>query len=157
MVLFHDWMLCYIVKQLLACRVKSQMRYIWIDKSNLTLSFWDKTVNRRWWWRGNRADFVPTSLALVFTASSSSSVCLSSLVGIMKVQFAPLDLPLSRRLQTASVLQWVFSFLGLGEIACLYPCLLKTLRNDGMVLFTEGKSLVILCVLCLVFMNAQIS
>nr|XP_046178809.1 2-acylglycerol O-acyltransferase 2-A-like [Oncorhynchus gorbuscha] len=32
----------------------------------------------------------------------------------MNIQFAPTDLPLSRRLQTASVLQWVFSFLGLA-------------------------------------------
>ncbi|NXD11233.1 MOG2A acyltransferase, partial [Nothocercus nigrocapillus] len=32
----------------------------------------------------------------------------------MKVEFAPLSLPLQRRLQTASVAQWVFSFLALG-------------------------------------------
>uniref|UniRef100_A0A3Q3VWT5 Acyltransferase n=1 Tax=Mola mola TaxID=94237 RepID=A0A3Q3VWT5_MOLML len=33
----------------------------------------------------------------------------------MKIDFAPLDLPVHRRLQTAAVLQWVFSFL------CLAP------------------------------------
>ncbi|CAM5073108.1 unnamed protein product [Natator depressus] len=33
----------------------------------------------------------------------------------MKVEFAPLSIPLKRRLQTASVVQWVFSFLGLAQ------------------------------------------
>ncbi|KFQ62050.1 2-acylglycerol O-acyltransferase 2 [Pelecanus crispus] len=33
----------------------------------------------------------------------------------MKVEFAPLSVPLRRRLQTASVVQWVFSFLGLAQ------------------------------------------
>nr|XP_029511695.1 2-acylglycerol O-acyltransferase 2-A-like [Oncorhynchus nerka] len=33
----------------------------------------------------------------------------------MKIQFAPLNIPLRRRLQTAAVLQWVFSFLALGK------------------------------------------
>ncbi|XP_032063251.1 2-acylglycerol O-acyltransferase 2 [Aythya fuligula] len=33
----------------------------------------------------------------------------------MKIEFAPLSLPLQRRLQTASVVQWVFSFLGLAQ------------------------------------------
>ncbi|XP_077197345.1 2-acylglycerol O-acyltransferase 2 [Paroedura picta] len=33
----------------------------------------------------------------------------------MKVEFAPLAVPLQRRLQTASVVQWVFSFLGLAQ------------------------------------------
>ncbi|NXT33785.1 MOGT2 acyltransferase, partial [Pelecanoides urinatrix] len=33
----------------------------------------------------------------------------------MKIEFAPLSTPLQRRLQTASVVQWVFSFLGLGQ------------------------------------------
>lgn len=47
--------------------------------------------------------------------AASASGFLSELGGNMKVNFAPLDLPLNRRLQTASVLQWVFSFLGLGE------------------------------------------
>ncbi|XP_064208672.1 2-acylglycerol O-acyltransferase 2 [Anguilla rostrata] len=32
----------------------------------------------------------------------------------MKIEFAPPDVPLPRRLQTAAVLQWVFSFLGLA-------------------------------------------
>ncbi|NXT75554.1 MOGT2 acyltransferase, partial [Zapornia atra] len=32
----------------------------------------------------------------------------------MKVEFAPLCVPVQRRLQTASVVQWVFSFLGLA-------------------------------------------
>lgn len=35
----------------------------------------------------------------------------------MKIEFAPLNIPLRRRLQTAAVLQWVFSFLGLGARA----------------------------------------
>ncbi|XP_051009979.1 2-acylglycerol O-acyltransferase 1-like [Acomys russatus] len=34
----------------------------------------------------------------------------------MKIEFAPLNIPLERRLQTAAVLQWVLSFLLLGEI-----------------------------------------
>ncbi|KAM6145271.1 2-acylglycerol O-acyltransferase 2 [Phoenicopterus ruber ruber] len=33
----------------------------------------------------------------------------------MKVEFAPLSVPLQRRLQTASVVQWVFSFLALAQ------------------------------------------
>lgn len=33
----------------------------------------------------------------------------------MKVEFAPLKIPLARRLQTAAVLQWVLSFLLLGK------------------------------------------
>ncbi|XP_053165821.1 2-acylglycerol O-acyltransferase 2 [Hemicordylus capensis] len=33
----------------------------------------------------------------------------------MKIEFAPFSVPLERRLQTASVLQWVFSFLGLAQ------------------------------------------
>ncbi|XP_026767967.3 2-acylglycerol O-acyltransferase 1 isoform X1 [Pangasianodon hypophthalmus] len=36
----------------------------------------------------------------------------------MKVQFAPLNIPVRRRLQTAAVLQWVFSFLALAQ-CCL--------------------------------------
>ncbi|XP_030332402.1 2-acylglycerol O-acyltransferase 2 [Strigops habroptila] len=33
----------------------------------------------------------------------------------MKIEFAPLSVPLQRRLQTASVVQWVFSFLALAQ------------------------------------------
>lgn len=40
---------------------------------------------------------------------------LSSLGRAMKVEFAPLNIPLARRLQTAAVLQWVLSFLLLGK------------------------------------------
>uniref|UniRef100_A0A8C1M475 Acyltransferase n=1 Tax=Cyprinus carpio TaxID=7962 RepID=A0A8C1M475_CYPCA len=36
----------------------------------------------------------------------------------MKIEFAPLRLPLRRRLQTAAVVQWVFSFLALAQV-CL--------------------------------------
>ncbi|XP_047577290.1 2-acylglycerol O-acyltransferase 1 isoform X2 [Lutra lutra] len=34
----------------------------------------------------------------------------------MKVEFAPLNIPLARRLQTAAVLQWVLSFLLLAQV-----------------------------------------
>ncbi|XP_048873148.1 2-acylglycerol O-acyltransferase 2 [Brienomyrus brachyistius] len=45
----------------------------------------------------------------------------------MKVQLAPLDVPLARRLQTASVLFWVFCFLGLAPgSAILFLALLFT-------------------------------
>ncbi|XP_024121873.1 2-acylglycerol O-acyltransferase 2 [Oryzias melastigma] len=37
----------------------------------------------------------------------------------MKIDFAPLDVPLQRRVQTAVVLQWVFSFLGLAPL-CIF-------------------------------------
>ncbi|TKS83793.1 2-acylglycerol O-acyltransferase 2-A [Collichthys lucidus] len=37
----------------------------------------------------------------------------------MKIDFAPLQTPLHRRLQTAAVLQWVFSFLGLAPTCIL--------------------------------------
>lgn len=33
----------------------------------------------------------------------------------MKVEFAPLNIPLARRLQTAAVFQWVLTFLLLGK------------------------------------------
>ncbi|XP_062311136.1 2-acylglycerol O-acyltransferase 2-A isoform X5 [Osmerus eperlanus] len=36
----------------------------------------------------------------------------------MKIQFAPLNVPFQRRLQTAAVLQWLFSFLALAQV-CL--------------------------------------
>lgn len=38
------------------------------------------------------------------------------------VDFAPLNVPLNRRLQTAAVLQWVFSFLGLGKRTLDWKC-----------------------------------
>uniref|UniRef100_A0A8C0GMB1 2-acylglycerol O-acyltransferase 1 n=1 Tax=Chelonoidis abingdonii TaxID=106734 RepID=A0A8C0GMB1_CHEAB len=34
----------------------------------------------------------------------------------MKVEFAPINIPLARRIQTAAVIQWLFSFLLLGNI-----------------------------------------
>ncbi|XP_034540020.1 2-acylglycerol O-acyltransferase 2 [Notolabrus celidotus] len=37
----------------------------------------------------------------------------------MKIDFAPLHTPLHRRLQTAAVLQWVYSFLGLAP-TCIF-------------------------------------
>ncbi|XP_053166672.1 2-acylglycerol O-acyltransferase 1 [Hemicordylus capensis] len=37
----------------------------------------------------------------------------------MKVEFAPLKIPLARRLQTAAVLQWVFSFVLLAQCCCM--------------------------------------
>ncbi|XP_028654079.1 2-acylglycerol O-acyltransferase 2-A [Erpetoichthys calabaricus] len=36
----------------------------------------------------------------------------------MKIEFAPLNIPFTRRLQTAAVVQWVFSFLALAQ-CCL--------------------------------------
>ncbi|XP_006134902.1 2-acylglycerol O-acyltransferase 1 [Pelodiscus sinensis] len=36
----------------------------------------------------------------------------------MKVEFAPVHIPLARRLQTAAVFQWVFSFLLLAQCCC---------------------------------------
>jgi len=38
----------------------------------------------------------------------------------MKINFAPADVPLVRRIQTAVVLQWVFSFLALGKCTCFH-------------------------------------
>ena len=38
----------------------------------------------------------------------------------MKVEFAPLNIPLARRLQTAAVLHWLLSFLLFGKDA--WPC-----------------------------------
>lgn len=46
----------------------------------------------------------------------------------MKVQFAPLNIPLSRRIQTAAVLQWVFSFLALAQ-CCLAGFVLLALSD----------------------------
>ncbi|XP_061445780.1 2-acylglycerol O-acyltransferase 2-like [Rhineura floridana] len=50
----------------------------------------------------------------------------------MWVQFAPLRLPLRRRVQTAAVLQWVFSFLALAQ--CCLVLFLLLLLGDGWVL-----------------------
>ncbi|XP_078101015.1 2-acylglycerol O-acyltransferase 1 [Sander vitreus] len=46
----------------------------------------------------------------------------------MKVQFAPLNIPLRRRLQTAATLQWVFSFLALAQ-CCLAAFVLLALSD----------------------------
>ncbi|XP_041841892.1 2-acylglycerol O-acyltransferase 1 [Melanotaenia boesemani] len=46
----------------------------------------------------------------------------------MRVEFAPLNVPLRRRLQTAAVLQWVFSFLALAQ-CCLAAFVLLALSD----------------------------
>lgn len=46
----------------------------------------------------------------------------------MKLEFAPLNIPLERRLQTAAVFQWVLSFLLLAEV-CIGILLLLILYN----------------------------
>ncbi|XP_063756894.1 2-acylglycerol O-acyltransferase 1 isoform X2 [Eleginops maclovinus] len=46
----------------------------------------------------------------------------------MKLQFAPLNVPLQRRLQTAAALQWVFSFLALAQV-CLAAFVLLLLSD----------------------------
>ncbi|XP_042610567.1 2-acylglycerol O-acyltransferase 2-B [Cyprinus carpio] len=46
----------------------------------------------------------------------------------MKIEFAPLRLPLRRRLQTAAVVQWVFSFLALAQV-CLAVFVLLCLSD----------------------------
>lgn len=40
----------------------------------------------------------------------------------MKVEFAPINVPLKRRIQTVAVLQWIFSFLLLGNNSLPPPC-----------------------------------
>uniref|UniRef100_A0A3Q0T2D3 Acyltransferase n=1 Tax=Amphilophus citrinellus TaxID=61819 RepID=A0A3Q0T2D3_AMPCI len=50
----------------------------------------------------------------------------------MKIEFAPLNIPLRRRLQTAAVLQWVFSFLALAQ-CCLAAFILLALSDWWMV------------------------
>ncbi|XP_066467143.1 2-acylglycerol O-acyltransferase 2-like [Tiliqua scincoides] len=50
----------------------------------------------------------------------------------MRVQFAPLRLPLRRRLQTAAVVQWVFSFLALAQ--CCLLLFLALLLGSGWLL-----------------------
>lgn len=47
----------------------------------------------------------------------------------MKIDFAPVDVPVHRRLQTAAVLQWVYSFLGLGEYMFILYLELKLCVN----------------------------
>ncbi|XP_057710075.1 2-acylglycerol O-acyltransferase 2-A [Corythoichthys intestinalis] len=46
----------------------------------------------------------------------------------MKIHLAPLNVPLRRRLQTAAVLQWIFSFLGLAQ-CCLAAFILLSLST----------------------------
>lgn len=46
----------------------------------------------------------------------------------MRIEFAPLNIPLRRRLQTAAVLQWVFSFLALAQF-CMAAFVLLTLSD----------------------------
>lgn len=69
-------------------------------------------------WEGQTLDSL--HWLFLFTTSCSASDCLSSLVGNMKAHFAPLNVPFHRRLQTIAVLQWVYSFLGLGEFVFVW-------------------------------------
>uniref|UniRef100_A0A3P8V8S3 Acyltransferase n=1 Tax=Cynoglossus semilaevis TaxID=244447 RepID=A0A3P8V8S3_CYNSE len=46
----------------------------------------------------------------------------------MKIEFAPLNIPLRRRLQTAAVLQWIFSFLAMAQ-CCLAAFVLLLLSD----------------------------
>ncbi|XP_012673098.1 2-acylglycerol O-acyltransferase 1 [Clupea harengus] len=46
----------------------------------------------------------------------------------MKIQFAPLNVPLHRRLQTVAVVQWVFSFIALAQ-CCLAAFVLLCLSD----------------------------
>ncbi|KAJ0006620.1 hypothetical protein NQD34_013893 [Periophthalmus magnuspinnatus] len=46
----------------------------------------------------------------------------------MRLEFAPLNVPLRRRLQTTAVLQWVFSFIGLAQF-CLAGFVLLLLSD----------------------------
>ncbi|XP_056156398.1 2-acylglycerol O-acyltransferase 2-A [Lampris incognitus] len=46
----------------------------------------------------------------------------------MKIEFAPLNIPLRRRIQTAAVLQWLFSFLALAQ-CCLAGFVLLALSD----------------------------
>lgn len=48
------------------------------------------------------------------------------------IEFAPLNIPLRRRLQTTAVLQWVFSFLALAQF-CLAAFVLLSLSDWWMV------------------------
>ncbi|KAJ8388706.1 hypothetical protein AAFF_G00131150 [Aldrovandia affinis] len=47
---------------------------------------------------------------------------------MFKIEFAPLKIPVSRRLQTTAVLQWVFSFLFLGQ-CCMGLCILSVVKG----------------------------
>ncbi|GAB5576036.1 2-acylglycerol O-acyltransferase 1 isoform X3 [Prionailurus iriomotensis] len=49
----------------------------------------------------------------------------------MKVEFAPLNIPLARRLQTAAVLQWVLSFLLLGPVSVSKKSVSHVLSKEG--------------------------
>ncbi|XP_040495803.1 2-acylglycerol O-acyltransferase 1 isoform X1 [Ursus maritimus] len=62
----------------------------------------------------------------------------------MKVEFAPLNIPLARRLQTAAVLQWVLSFLLLGKDPAGSRALKTQARRrgaGGLRLLPRGQSL----------------
>lgn len=62
----------------------------------------------------------------------------------MKVEFAPLNIPLVRRLQTAAVLQWVLSFLLLGKDPAGSRALKTQARRrgaGGLRLLPRGQSL----------------
>lgn len=48
----------------------------------------------------------------------------------MKVRFAPVNVPLKRRIQTVAVLQWIFSFLLLGNSPVFFPVLPETRRAE---------------------------
>ncbi|XP_078793056.1 2-acylglycerol O-acyltransferase 1 isoform X2 [Oryzias latipes] len=50
----------------------------------------------------------------------------------MRIEFAPLSVPLPRRLQTAAVLQWIFSFLALAQF-CLAAFILLLVSDWWMV------------------------
>ncbi|XP_069804617.1 2-acylglycerol O-acyltransferase 2-like [Dendropsophus ebraccatus] len=53
----------------------------------------------------------------------------------MWIQFSPLYVPLDRRLQTAAVLQWTFSFLALGQCCLLLYILLFCSQYWALALF----------------------
>ncbi|XP_053572088.1 2-acylglycerol O-acyltransferase 2 [Bombina bombina] len=44
----------------------------------------------------------------------------------MWIEFAPINIPLSRRLQTAAVLQWTFSFIAMAHCCLIFYALLLT-------------------------------
>lgn len=112
-----------VLQQFFACRVKSLRNRYRLTYQTLYWVSVDKTVNRRWrqwversrlWTHLIHSSSLPPAAAprLYFTFTMEK----------MKINFAPVDLPIRRRLQTAMVLQWVYSFLGLGECACLCLC-----------------------------------